>query len=109
MVTRFHVLILGKFCEIILVSVFGIGWTLAVRLSMSRGTGLIVCHDMQASARIRGEHGNEAKGDTGHNVFLSYGYHYTNVNFQPCAFGHMSCAQPRFSVSPCPMSMLKLT
>jgi hypothetical protein len=69
------------------ISALGIGWTLAVRPSVSRGAGIIVCHDMQASARIRGEQGNEAKNKIGHNMLFSYGYHYTNVIHQPCALG----------------------
>ena len=87
----------------------GIGWTLAVRPSVSRGTGLIVYYDMQASAGYCGEQCNGAEGKTGHKVVLSHCHYYINVNSQPCVFGHSSCAQPRFPVSPCPMSMLKLT
>jgi hypothetical protein len=93
---------MGGICDNMSISVLGIGWTLAVRPSVSRGAGFIVCHDMQSSACSHGQHGNEAKSNTGHDMFLSHGYHYINVNFQPCVFGHMLCAQPRFSVSPCP-------
>ena len=76
---------------------------------MSRGTGLIVYHDVQALARSRGEQCDDAEGKTGHDVPLSHSHYYIDVIHQPCVLGRTSRTQPRFPVSPCPMSMLKLT